>query len=201
MIFDGQVWRRSKTVVTLPREHWLGDIKNHVTFGRLCKPNAKGAVKTEWYPSDAESEDTLYAKPIECDGHPLTNEMFGKDGHKYLFFDGRVYVRPYAGKKPIVEVLADLAAGSWHSTPTLPEPSGEALDNLAQFLLKAGGNLFQVAPRFGIDPKLGDRLFDLLKEHGVFKCELCDRWSPIAERDKDMAGDVCESCVSDVDDA
>lgn len=177
MKFDGEVWRISRTVVSLPKEYWLGGIKNHITFGRKCTPNTKGAVQTEWHPK-GDPDNKIYAKPIECDGHSLTNLMFGKDGHKYLMVDGRIYSRPFTRKKP--------------------DPSQEDVKKLADHLLKFGGNIFTVAERFGIDPKLGDRLFDLVKEQGVFKCELCDQWLHIDNRDKHMSGDICTECVDDM---
>lgn len=187
MKFDGQVWRISKTVVSLPQEYWLGEAKNHITFGRICKSTAKGAIKTSWKRLLNRVEEEVYATPIECDGHSLTNLMYAKDGHKYLKINGRVYSRPHVSKE-------DRAALAVSTTPVA------LIKQLAEHLLKKGGNIYHVAASFKIDAALGEKLFDLVKEQGVFKCEQCDSWLPIAQRDTHMSGDLCVECVNNIDD-
>lgn len=187
MKFDGQVWRISKTVVSLPQEHWVGDIKNYITFGRICKPTAKGAIKTNWKRLHPLGEEEIYAVPIGCDGHSLTNLMYAKDGHKYLTIDNKVYSRPHVSKE-------DRAALAASTTPVV------LIKQLAEHLLKKGGNIYHVAASFNIDAALGDKLFDLVKEQGVFKCEQCDSWLPVAQRDTHMSGDLCVECVNNIDD-
>lgn len=97
MIFKGIKFRRSGTVVTLPKEMWAGDIKNHVTFGRVCPRDTPGAVQTDWIlRADAGRPDAvytphLYALPIPLSGHSLTYMAYGADGRVYLCLDGHCY--------------------------------------------------------------------------------------------------------------
>ena len=91
MLFKGFQYRPTRTVVSLPQEHWKGDIKNMVMFGKICSADTKGAIKTTW--TYTETKFPVYAKPIECTGHSLTNLMYGKT-HAYLLKDGKIYMRP-----------------------------------------------------------------------------------------------------------
>lgn len=94
MIFDGRYWRRSRKVVTLPNEYSLGEMKNYVMFGRICKPHAVGAILTNWsIKHDDGSKEYVYALPVKCKGHFLTYGMYGLDGYEYLAYDGCCYVR------------------------------------------------------------------------------------------------------------
>lgn len=101
MIFDGMRFTRSKKVVTLPQEMWAGNMKNYVTFGRICSKSTDGAIKTEWYWQgyspfgDAAEGDKfpIYAVPVPIDGHSLTNMMYGADRYTYLYYNGKVYVK------------------------------------------------------------------------------------------------------------
>lgn len=123
MMFDGMRWVISHKVVPLPHDMWQGDSKNYVTFGRIVARNTPGAIKTtrvyrhsypqklwgaETQPEPDGYEDEVgrldgkpfkvpywfvYAKPVECDGHSLTNLMYGKDGYMYLMLKGSIYVR------------------------------------------------------------------------------------------------------------
>ncbi len=114
MMFKGERWQKSKSAVTLPET-----VNSHWMFGRACKKSAKGAVKTDWVwgqvperlweddgngkklpePDRIDEQDGpvyyVYAKPIPCDGHSLTNLMYGKDGMKYLLYEEKVYVRAW----------------------------------------------------------------------------------------------------------
>lgn len=113
MIYDGQRWVRSRSVVSLPHENYHGEHKNYVTFGRICKKNTKGAIQTGYKyrgmipyhlfdngklpPHDGEEEGRkfwfVWAKPIKFTGHSRTNMMLAQDGSLYLLNDGQVYVR------------------------------------------------------------------------------------------------------------
>ncbi len=96
MIFDGQKFRRSTKVVPLARNLWTGDAHNFVAFGRVCKPDHREATKTNltYPPQEGQAVgEPVYAAPIVCDGHSLTNLMYGKDGYAYLMLDGKVYTR------------------------------------------------------------------------------------------------------------
>lgn len=99
MIFDGMRWTRSRKVVSLPQDYWLGESKNYVTFGRVSFENAPGAVKTNWKDESWEPPRDVWATPIPCDGHSLTNLMYGKDGKAYLMLDGLIYVRSFKRRK------------------------------------------------------------------------------------------------------
>jgi len=89
MIFDGMRFTRSNKVVTLPQAMWYGELKNYVAFGRICNKDATGAVKTNW----TRNGEIIYALPVPCDRHSLTNMMYGTDGYTYLILNGKVYVK------------------------------------------------------------------------------------------------------------
>jgi hypothetical protein len=87
MIFDGRKWRRSNTVVILPPVKGE-DNPLYIRFGRICKQDDKGAVKTNYkWPRGGP----VYAKPIKPHGWGLTNKMYGK----YFVRDGEVRVPAY----------------------------------------------------------------------------------------------------------
>lgn len=96
MIFDGMNFRKNKKVVPLPKEYWLGDIKNHITFGVICNKMEDGAIRTNW--TYGEDCSPVYAKPIPCKGHSLTNMMYGSN-KLYLLYNAEVYV--YSLKKKV----------------------------------------------------------------------------------------------------
>ena len=88
MIFKGIKWRKTRKVFELPtdttKENW-----NYIRFGRMCKDSDKGAIATNYtYTGNGQP---VYAKEIPCDGHSLTNMMYGKDEVR----DGEVFVRAY----------------------------------------------------------------------------------------------------------
>lgn len=117
MIYKGLKYRRSKQAVMLPKEYWLGEQKNYITFGRVCKSTENNAVRTEYFfrdelpiqywvsinQPDPDMHDAatplwcVWAKPVQCKGHSLTNLMYGTDGIAYLVYDGIVYVRSLKG--------------------------------------------------------------------------------------------------------
>lgn len=105
MIFKGERFTKSKTVVMLPKEMWD---KCNVTFGKVVPKGQTppaNAVQTEYKWVDkgqggrqsAELKTVpVFAVPIPCDGHSLTNLMFGKPNRqgkyrKYLLIDGHVF--------------------------------------------------------------------------------------------------------------
>ena len=59
----------------------------NVVFLRICRPDEKGAVKTEW---KLEGEP-VFGKPIKIKGYSQTNMAYGYDGRVYLALDGRCY--------------------------------------------------------------------------------------------------------------
>lgn len=114
MKFDGKRWTVCKTVVVLPREMWHGELKNYVTFGKICKPGTKGCVATnhvfyvwpnKFWPEPKPDFDEgtnpswrVYAVPIASDKYSLTNMLYGPNGYAYLYLNGRVYVRKFGEK-------------------------------------------------------------------------------------------------------
>lgn len=82
MNFKGYNFTRARTVVTFP----LKPGENNLRFGRICKPDQKGAEPSSLV--YAETQETVYAKPIALKGHSLTNMAFGTDGKVYLSKDG-----------------------------------------------------------------------------------------------------------------
>lgn len=116
MRFDGVRYTRTRNVLPLPREHWEGELKNYVTFGRIVKKGTKGAVRHEGYffhhdlprklwptkegPGEPDGKSpegnpffNAWVLPIKSAGHSLTNLMYGTDGRAYLFFKSSVYIR------------------------------------------------------------------------------------------------------------
>jgi hypothetical protein len=96
MIFDGIKFRKNNNVVDLPKKFWVGDNKNYITFGTICNLEDNDAVSTDMiYSLDGLP---VYAKPLRCDGHSLTNMMYS--GNKlYLKIDGVVYSHTRKNKK------------------------------------------------------------------------------------------------------
>ena len=92
MRYNGVDYRRTKNVVTLPAKMWLGGLSNHAMFGRVCDESEKGAVLTFWIREDGSK---VWAIPVRCKGHSLTNVMYGTDGYMYAFVRGLCYVRGY----------------------------------------------------------------------------------------------------------
>lgn len=200
MKWDGHVYWLNRSIVPLPQSMWDGEQKNHITFGKICKETAKGAIKTDY----KRDKKPIYAKPVPNEGHSLTNLMFSTE-HAYLMVDGRVYSRRFNAKKAKQETALKKAAAEaleLAKMQKLPDPTPEQIKQLSDHLLRNGGNLFRVAERMGIDPKLGDRLFDLLKADGkgIFKCEECDGWFPMEDRDKAFVSDMCTECVDRMND-
>lgn len=85
--------------------------------------------------------------------------------------------------------------------PEPKDPTQMQLDALAK-RLKAGGrmNVFREAEGFNIEPGLGDRLFDLLREKtNTFKCENCDEWMDLSHRADGMEAEMCNHCIDKID--
>lgn len=117
MKFKGRNWRRSHVIVNLPATGV------YLCFGRLCKPTAKGAIKTthRWqsnYPKlDGVKGQHVYAKPLPISGWSLTNMAYGKPTFRnacggafkiyrmpmYLMFDGYCYTSSYEISKQCYE--------------------------------------------------------------------------------------------------
>jgi len=85
MVFDGRNFRKTSKVVPLPKKYWLGDTKNHVVFGTICPPETVGAIKTDY--ATCMGLKRVYALPIECKGHSLTNKMRGSKYYYLLIND------------------------------------------------------------------------------------------------------------------
>lgn len=86
--FKGHRYYKS-TALILPREHW--DDTSHVAFGRMCKADTKGAIKTDY----KLSGNPVYAKPIKNPRHTLTNLARSDDGYEYLAYNGEVWCRKW----------------------------------------------------------------------------------------------------------
>ena len=103
MKFDGMRWRRTRFVVTLPRELFKDDKENpsnYIRFGWVIKKGQlvpDSAIKTKSIWTDDKSP--VYAMEIPNNGWSLTNMMYAKDethqgnvyGRAYLYFKGHVY--------------------------------------------------------------------------------------------------------------
>jgi len=103
MMFQGQTWRKSRTVVTLPEL----ESGVNVQFGKICEKDTPGAILTEWTrEQDGEEPEPIYATPIKSIGWGRTNKMYGenfvRDGEvrqkAYLAFNGRVYTTSWVHK-------------------------------------------------------------------------------------------------------
>ncbi len=86
MTHDGIQFTANQNIVEVPTPD--GGNPSYVYFGRVCKPESNGAVKT----SVKRGGVFLYAKPIPCEGHSKTNMMYGPNQKVYLKYDGRCYV-------------------------------------------------------------------------------------------------------------
>lgn len=100
MIFKGIAFRQSNRIVDLPNFNYLtGERYPHsipgreayTMFGRILPlgKTSPTAVKTEY--KNRETGEWYYAEPIACDGHSLTNMMYGTDGRVYLAKNGKFY--------------------------------------------------------------------------------------------------------------
>lgn len=88
--------------------------------------------------------------------------------------------------------------------PEPKEPTQMQLDALAKRLRAVVGsrlNVFRECVGFNIDPELGDRLFDLLREKtNTFKCENCDEWMDLSHKADGMGEtEMCECCLDEMD--
>lgn len=100
MIFKGYKFRENKNLVILPTHD---DDKNimpyveeghegYVYFGKILKRNQKkpvNAIKTRYTWND--NGESVFAVPVELNGHSLTNMAYGAKNEIYLAFDGRCY--------------------------------------------------------------------------------------------------------------
>lgn len=85
MNYKGYRFRRNKSIVTLPKDP---DGSERLGFGRVCRPNTAGAVKTDW----VRHGKSVWARPIASVLHERKNLMHGADGRIYLFHAGEVFV-------------------------------------------------------------------------------------------------------------
>lgn len=107
MRFDGRTWRKSHTVVTLPK--YKDGV--YVQFGKICKPEDKGAIHTGWTIIEDGIKRDIFAKKIEGTGYGLTNKMYGKtfvrDGEvrvkAYLALNGAVYTTSWVHEEKTIE--------------------------------------------------------------------------------------------------
>jgi hypothetical protein len=132
MTFKGIRFRRTRTVVTLPfNPNDTSVTAGYVKFGCVCKPNARGAILTEWQ----RGSESLYAKPVPISGYSRTNMAYGLDGRTYLYLDGVCYTAPPAKKR--------------HAQATAIEPQPESEDT--------ADLLFEHPPRRGRTSELAER--------------------------------------------
>ncbi len=83
MKFKGFNFVRARTVIfTRPKFP-----ETNVVFLRICAPDAKGAIKTD-YTLDGEP---VFGKPISIKGYSRTDMAYGTDGKVYLAHDGVCY--------------------------------------------------------------------------------------------------------------
>jgi hypothetical protein len=115
MIFDGERWTRSRSVIAL---NWSDPVVKearvrydipveYTVFARVLSMSKtiamleagreppKGYVRTRHVWPNTKDDVPVYAKVVEPEpnGWTLTSLMYGKDGYVYLMRDGRVYVR------------------------------------------------------------------------------------------------------------
>lgn len=74
----------------------------------------------------------------------------------------------------------------------------EQIEQLAAALRGTCNHVYITAARlFG--KEYGEGLFDdLLKFANLFKCEECNEWLDITERDEAMSSDICTACVDEI---
>jgi len=104
MILDGNKWRRSNKIVDMP----LVSGEVHIRFGRICKQDDRGAVRTDYIGPEGSP---VFAKPITPNGWSLTNMMYGKRSvrggevrvHAYLYRNGVCYTTSWVHDKETIE--------------------------------------------------------------------------------------------------
>lgn len=73
----------------------------YVRFGRICKPEAKGAEETQYtYPDGSR----VWARAVPVSGYSRTNMAYGEDGKVYLALDGRCFT----AKQDVIDGAATL---------------------------------------------------------------------------------------------
>lgn len=93
------------------------------------------------------------------------------------------------------------------SKPSPTNLTPEQFQELGSYLIRYGGNVYFVAKsKYGYDSgseEASDALFEGLKTHAnIFKCEMCDQWKDLSEREKSAISDSCSECLEgdDLDD-
>ena len=107
MQFKGRKFNKCKTVVVLPGSEWKGGSQdgkipnNYMTFGRLIPPWKNVPENAVPYVIEDETNAGLglWAVPIKCDGHSLTNMMYAENNTRfYLYQNGRVWTCKFRDK-------------------------------------------------------------------------------------------------------
>jgi hypothetical protein len=73
--------------------------------------------------------------------------------------------------------------------------TGSELESIASKLRAFGGNVYNLLPA-GVEKD--EAIFDRLKtEKNLFKCEMCDEWMDLNERDEGCSdeSDICTECM------
>jgi len=75
----------------------------------------------------------------------------------------------------------------------------EQLDQIAKLLLGTTQNVYRVAERV-LGTPVEEEIFDELKEHSnIFKCEECNEWMHVSNKDRALDG-LCTACVDAMND-
>lgn len=108
-------------------------------------------------------------------------------------------------KKPVGTTRPPAKGGESKSAPTTLTP--EQFKELGSQLIRYGGNVYFAAKgKYGYNSdseEAGNALFEGLKTHaGIFKCEMCDQWKDLSERERSAVTDSCSECLGgdDLDD-
>jgi len=75
----------------------------------------------------------------------------------------------------------------------------DQIKKLADQLIDTCSNVYRVAERMGEGVVINDDDFDRLEKlGGVFKCEECNRWKSLSEKDRSVDC-MCVECVDEID--
>jgi len=78
-----------------------------------------------------------------------------------------------------------------------PSVASYEIERLAKLLVNTRENVYTQCSRL-FKATVGDEIFDRLRKlGGIFKCENCDYWRPVAQEDKDLH-DICVPCVEKI---
>jgi len=86
---------------------------------------------------------------------------------------------------------------------TVADLTDKQINIIADRLRGSKGNVYdEVKWEFGIE-EAGDEIFDILEKDrsgkaGIFRCENCDYWQNVSQKDKDVHG-LCVDCVEKMD--